>query len=261
MGKRVYIALAVFTVALVGVIFWQVAQLHETEPLYQGKPLSEWLKACSGTDDPEKLDGADEAVRQAGTNALPILLRMLRAKHSALELKLLGWAKRQHVIRIEARPVTEWNQIAAHGFFVLGAKAQSAAPALTEIANRNISCSSQLSAIQALGGIGPSAKIAVSSLLRWSTNADRMVRFHAVETLGKIHVEPSRVVPALRDMLHDPDSFVRSGVVEALGEFGADAKIATPALVEFLNEPQNSMFRRWAIDAIDPAAAAKAGVK
>jgi hypothetical protein len=50
-------------------------------------------------------------------------------------------------------------------------------------------------------------------------------------------------------------------VVEALGEFGADAKIATPALVEFLNEPQNSMFRRWAIDAIDPAAAAKAGVK
>jgi HEAT repeat protein len=88
-----------------------------------------------------------------------------------------------------------------------------------------------------------------------------MVRFHAVETLGKIHVEPSRVVPALRDMLHDPDSFVRSGVVEALGEFGADAKIATPALVEFLNEPQNSMFRRWAIDAIDPAAAAKAGVK
>ena len=43
MRKQFYIALAVLLVILAGVIAWQVLRLRE--PVYQGKPLSVWLKS------------------------------------------------------------------------------------------------------------------------------------------------------------------------------------------------------------------------
>jgi len=99
MQKRVYIALAVVLVTLAGVIGWQGLRLRE--PVYQGRRLGDWLAAY-------KMDGlagveswqvrveqqkADEAVRHAGTNALPVLLRMLRAKDSALKVKCVELAR------------------------------------------------------------------------------------------------------------------------------------------------------------------------
>jgi len=86
---------------------------------------------------------ADEAVRQAGTNALPTLLRMLRAKDSVQKVKFLALAERQHFIKIKYTPAEELNYRALSGFGVLRAKAQSAVPALIEIANKNVSHDSQ----------------------------------------------------------------------------------------------------------------------
>ena len=93
MLKRVQITLAVVLVTLAGVMGWQGLRLRE--PVYQGRRLSDWLAVY-------KMDGlagveswqvrveqqnADEAVRHAGTNALPLLLRMLRVTDSALKIK------------------------------------------------------------------------------------------------------------------------------------------------------------------------------
>jgi HEAT repeat protein len=63
--------------------------------------------------------------------------------------------------------------------------------------------------------------------------------------------------------LHDPRPDVRFNAVRALVQFGPKAKLAVPALVELLNDP-NAGVRGSATDslkAIDPEAAAKAGVK
>ena len=43
----------------------------------------------------------DEVVRQAGTNALPTLLRMLRAKDSSLKVNLVDLLTRQHIIKMD----------------------------------------------------------------------------------------------------------------------------------------------------------------
>jgi len=80
MRKRVHIALAVLLAALLAVVGWQV--MRRQEPVYQGKPLSSWLIASATTGSPEAQEQANAAVRQVGTNALPTLLRMLRAKDS-----------------------------------------------------------------------------------------------------------------------------------------------------------------------------------
>jgi hypothetical protein len=196
MGKRVKVALAVVVVALVGVIVWQVWPPSD-EPVYQGKPLSSWVRGYwTG-----HMTEADEAVRQAGTNAIPTLLRMLRAKDSALKVKLITLAQRQHIIEIEYTAAGIRNYTALNGFRALGDEAQSAAPALIEILNDNISRESQVCTIAALLSIGPSGKEAVPSLLRWATNADAAVSANARRGLLRI----------------DPEAAAKAGITNSLG--------------------------------------------
>jgi HEAT repeat protein len=270
MRKRVQIALAVLLVFLAGVITWQGLRLRE--PVYQGKRLSSWLEAyrlhgVAGVETWQvrtEQQMADKAVRKAGTNALPTLLRMLRAKDSALKVELMELAQRQHVVRIKYTPAEELNYQASCAFGVLRAKGQCAVPALMEIADKNISHDSQWYAITALSFVGPPAKGVIPSLSGWATNADGRVRLYAVHALGEIRAEPDRVVPVLTNALRDPDSGVQTHAAMALGKFGPNAKLAVPALVEYLNARESRTDRSDVTDAlraIDPEAAAKAGVE
>jgi hypothetical protein len=163
MIKRVQIALVLLFVALVSVMAWH--GLREREPAYEGKPLSSWLEAyrlhgVAGVETwqvREEQQKADEIVRKAGTNAIPTLLRMLRARDSALKVELMAWARRQHFIQVKYTPAEELNYRACWAFGVLRGKAQSAVPALIEIANQNNSHESQYYATAALVFIGPPA--------------------------------------------------------------------------------------------------------
>src|ERR1039458_7069787 len=94
MRKRIQIALAVLLVILASVSAWQGLHLQR-EPVYQGKPLRYWLRGYrvgNWTWNQSTSLMADEAVRLAGTNALPTLLEMRSARHSALDIKLLKWS-------------------------------------------------------------------------------------------------------------------------------------------------------------------------
>jgi hypothetical protein len=71
MRKRFRSLLAVLLVAVVGGLAWQVTRPRE--PVYQGKPLSYWLVRPAR-------DPNFNALRALGTNAIPTLLQMLRAK-------------------------------------------------------------------------------------------------------------------------------------------------------------------------------------
>ena len=203
-------------------------------------------------------------MRHAGTNALPILLRMLRANDSALKLKCVDLAKRQHFIRIKYTPAEELNYRACSGFGVLGSKAQNAVPALVEIANQNLSRASRWYAIQALVLVGLPAQEAIPLLSGWATNADGSVRSYAINALGKIRAEPERGLPVLINALNDPDVHIRTAALMALQGLGPNAKAALPVLVAFLSNAQNGI--EWtnasnALKEIDSEAAAKAGVK
>jgi HEAT repeat protein len=275
MRKRVHIALAVLLLALAGVSVWQGLSLRDL--VYQGKRLSSWLQAyrlhgVAGVETWQvrtEQQMADEAVRKAGTNALPTLLRMLRAKDSALKVKLVGLAQRQHFVRIRYTPAEELNYQASCAFGVLRAKGQNAVPALMEIADKHISHDSRWYAIAALAFIDPPAKEVIPSLSGWATNADSRVRLYAVHALGEIRAERDRVVPVLTNALRDPDNQVVIDAAAALGKFGPNAKLAVPALVEFLNAPSvnrpydaySRLFATNALKAIDPEAAAKMGVR
>ena len=251
MRKRVYIALAVLLVALAGVSAWQGLSLRE--PVYQGKRLSSWLQGyrlygVAGVETWQvrtEQQMADEAVRKAGTNALPTLLRMLRAKDSALKAKLMGLAQRQHFIHVNYTPADELNYQAYSAFGVLRAKAQSAVPAVITIYEQNISPASQFYASRALVAIGPDAtRTAIPSFLRGAANSNLLVRKFAVRALAQVHDEPSLVVPALAKSLTDADVAVRASAAWGLGDFGREVRqavpLAVPVLTKALGDPDGS---------------------
>jgi hypothetical protein len=271
---RVKLLIAVLAVALIGLIAWQV--VREDEPRYQGKPLSYWLEGYVPVPAPlpaaapkagnsrfsflsmpsvapspsaELEANADKALHHVGTNALPTLLRMLRARDSALTLKLLELARKQHFISIKHRSAARSNTIACRALERLGVEAKGAVPALIEVYDRDLVIFSRTASPDAsvvvgvlaipgvLGTMGPEARSAIPSLLRGATNASANVRWVALDGLGNIHAEPETVVPVLIKALQDPDPLVRYRTARALARFGQDAQPGIPALVKLLDDP------------------------
>ena len=140
MSKRLGILLAFLLLAVLGGAYWQA--LRQPAPIYQGRPLTFWLKGFDiGYNDPRKpsFDQSVEAVRQAGTNALPTLLRMLRTRDSDLKHSLTRLAKKQRLIKIDYVTADRQRWAATQGFEALGLYAKSAIPQLVEISQEETS--------------------------------------------------------------------------------------------------------------------------
>ena len=94
MRKRTKIALLAGLAAVVLVMLWTIP--GPPEPVYQGRRLSDWLKAH----DRFSREEAEEAVRRIGTNAIPSLLGMFRAKDSALKTRFIDLVEKQDFITL-----------------------------------------------------------------------------------------------------------------------------------------------------------------
>jgi hypothetical protein len=103
------------------------------EPSYRGKPLSFWLLRAEAAEvlDPKdpKFIECREAIRGIGTNAIPMLLRILRAKDSASKKAVLKLVEKQNFVRIPLRGDEEQKGKAQAGFYLLGELASNAVPA------------------------------------------------------------------------------------------------------------------------------------
>ncbi len=208
-----------------------------------GKPLSVWLDSYVGGGsyfgvfpNPE----TDEAIRHIGTNAIPVLLKMLNTRDSKWKLALANFSgQRMYLVN---RRLSWWSaSFAAHeaaqGFVALGPSASNAVPQLIRTYRKNLGIDSQWSCLDALGAIGPATKRAIPDLLGATTNLYTETRRAAVEALGNLRLEPGLVVPVLTTCLQDSDSGVRRASVRALAKFGPDAKPAVPALTKLTGDP------------------------
>jgi hypothetical protein len=282
MGTKHRILFIALFLAVLGVLAWVV--LHPRELVYEGKPLSQWLEAYApmpvtfisvrpansgpalgaantirfgagpAAADPVAMAAADKALHHFGTNAIPTLLRMLRARDSALTLKLVELARKQHFVKITFQPASHRNMIACMALGRLGPEAAGAVPALIAVYDRSLASmrsrkaghdypaeSLVLEIPPVFESIGPGAKAAVPTLLRGAAYTNANVRWVAVAALGKISSEPKIVVQVLIQALRDPDAGVRREAVRALANFGQDAGAAVPALIELLNDPDWSV--------------------
>ena len=241
------------------------------DPRYQNKPLSGWLRDLGGGNRAQRT-WAEDAIRNIGTNALPLLLNELRAQD------LLGWQVWHRILPRKAYTVAADRCIAAdRALQVLGPEAEAALPALLQIAadprcgddrprralaaigpravapmisaltnsnERVRSCAALV-----LRSIGPSARDAAPALLRSLRDPDARVRAHAAGGLSRIGADPEIAIPALIERLSDTDSYVRFCAVMSLGEFGEQATSAVPAL-QSLESDQSPKVRQQALDAV-----------
>ncbi len=282
MRRRVQIALAVLLVTIIAVVAFQVLRPQEHEPVYQGKPLSAWLRDYGGWDTTpaewvKAKRRAEDAVRQIGTNAVPTLLEMLGKTQLPRSSKLMElwdrhvanvnyfpfWVRHPAWYKHQARYLNMEGEI---GFKILGADAQQAVPELMNIYQRTLSMDSlsamdsRVAVSRALIDIGPAA---IPPFLRWAASTNEDERLIAVHALSQIHARPSEVVPVLVKFLSHTNVQVRIEVAEGLGNFEAEARQTVPALVQLLSD-RNGIVRESATNTlkkIDPEAAAKAGVK
>jgi len=244
-------------------------------PRYQGRPIDEWLEPLGGNARQHTTGGigyadAHTAVKEIGTNAIPILLKWIAYKPNPSKSKqtiskllsilpprarpqrVVGWlyAKDPEQIRIDA---------ALAAFALLGSDACSAAPGLARIATVSADQGPAERAVDALVGIGP---LGLPALLGVITNRNAQARYYATasirklgkdatpavptiipyltdlaiaaaafETLAHLRLESELVVPSLTSITHSNDPVLRSWALLTLADFGQEARSATPAIL------------------------------
>jgi len=262
-GARNLILLAV-AIAVVALVM--IYRSWQPEPVYRGHRLSYWLQAYSRGPytPPINYTDADAALKTAGTNAIPTLLRLLAAKDPAWKRRLMALGVKNYFFRtlqtrwLHLTSSLHYNAEAVEGFSRLGSEAQKSIPvaAWISVYNQSPSYLSQHFAIKSVGDLGPAAKSAVTNLLRIAanTNANPVMRVEAIEALARIHAPPESVTPVLMQAAHDPNRIVREAALDYLGPFSADPKSAVAALVKALSDPDANVRKAalFLLEMLDP---------
>jgi len=228
--------------AAITLVMW-VAGCQQ-EPLYQGKPVTYWLDQLDLKPDASE---PREALRQIGTNAIPILINRLRSK-APLSSRLVerysfrwNWARRENE-RGEAA-ANRRRASAAIGFVVLGDSARDSVPTLLKlIRSERIESTSISAMVDSVGAIGPAASEAVPCLVGLLPPApcQYFTRRAACEALGSIHSKPELAIPALIKATSG-HPWIRPAAVEALAQFGEDARPALRVFEQGLQDPDENV--------------------
>ena len=265
-----------------------LALTQEQQPTARGHPLSYWVERDYGWSyhltTPAEREEATLAIRELGTNALPLLLKWMeyepsRWKLTVLEIasRLPTWVPGRKLLSADAADVRA--KATPQVFRTLGA---TAAPAVPELEARaqdtrskttsryafislcNIGSPAVPSIAKALSNpvlaaepmtatyvatLGTNAQPLVSPLLQYldDTNADIVLL--SVTTLSYLRLQPDIIVPALARKLADPRPAVRYQVMTALTHFGSLASPALPQLTNAFSDA-NLGIRQHATNAI-----------
>jgi hypothetical protein len=278
---------------------WRTSHSRVSDPVFDGKPLSAWLRSYFDYDgmwprDPpeSRTKQVDLAIRQIGTNSIPLLVSMLSAKDSRLKAALLSIMRKQHWVKIHITSAEERLATANLGFRALGAAAKPAIPALAELINdpttsgaaigslsdigadaipvlaralTNRNASVRADAISGLRDIKGSAREIIPLLIDRLKDKDPLVRGRAAEAFRVLEVfdeQPQAVVSGLIELLDDTNDWPRRTAAESLGQFREKARAAIPKLLAALKDRNQQVRKSAAVSLwlIDAEVAAKAGI-
>ena len=238
---KLRVRIALLLLLLTGLAVGAYFTFRSTEPEFEGKRLSEWLRELEALPDvaSSNWNEASRAVRQIGTNAIPALLKMLEVTDSKWKLQTVDWLQETMSVDLTETLANVHNRRALLGFRLLGHSAAPAVPRLEAlVAKSNPQIASQ--ALAALGEMGGSEIL--PALLKALTNGGPVVRAQAATALGSLRSRAGAAVPALVQATHEGDVGLRASAARALGEIGLDPDAVVPRLTESLADT-NSFVR------------------
>jgi hypothetical protein len=242
--------IAGIALAVIGGIIWL---LVPAEPRYQGKRLSVWLRSLDRSPMQFHASGlvvdtnhpAAQAILHMGSEAVPFLIRELRARDSAAKIKLMELLRKQSLVPIELTPAFVRQRGAIEACFALGPTAKAAIPELTERLSE--SRISQTTRTFALAAMGPDALPFMISAL---TNRDPQVRICMASAFRNVPYDAEEAVPALITCLRDPDDYrIRVESAYALAHINKRPDLVLPALTNNLDDT-NEMVRSQTASAL-----------
>lgn len=235
--------------------------------VYQGKPVKAWLFQLRGAD-PKRNAEAEAALDALGTNAIPELIRLVRAKDAGWRILIWGHAA-QLPPRVRARIL--WRigptnacvirPMAAQALKRLGPAAAPAVPALAQMLRQGSSPYEQQEAAQTLaqigapalaaladitahekGGAGNAAALALVSRYPWPRRSGTAggkvpedptasARQQAVETIGASDRADDWAAKVLARAVVDPAPNVRLAALKALARADRNPRAALPQLM------------------------------
>lgn len=211
------------------------------EPAYDGHSLSWWLKKNVPGPRGNGVPNESAAIRHLGTNALPTLLKFVRARDPDLRQRA-HWA-----------------------YVVLGPAAKPQVPELIEILTNTMFSGERVEAAHALACIGPDAAASVPALVEAAWDHDKALQDASLNAV--LAIEGWGLGPVLM-ALHDPDEEHQAKGARIIGVLGlkgggqSQMKAAAPVLLRILSaNPKDRKPFEDALKKIDPEAAAKAGIR
>lgn len=245
-----------FLLAGVGVGVAAYRLTRPADPIFEGRPLSVLLKgirsdgiSMGGANpvdglNPPRLSGlrmdptASRALSTVGTQALPRLVHMLRAKDSWLELRLHELPRLERLVF----PDREWafadQTRALAAFQEMGALA---APALTEILPLLDDPDTALVALVAILCIGPRTETEILAPTRVLAIPDspsselQLVRSSALFALASLGTPASNAAPAVTPFLSSTNHRLRTSAAIARIRFGSPSNDVLPMLLADLD--------------------------
>lgn len=247
--SRLYCLLSILTLALLA------SGCGRTEPVHQGKSLSEWIEALN-TKDLRKHADAVDGLTAIGTEAIPALAAKLEDVDADIRC-----GSATALLRIDPKA----------GLEEIGPRLKSGTPRVKismclALIRANVEPGLAIpvlaatmlheeyyvhnQSIKALGELGPQsvgAVLALAELLRQHANPD--VRWRAAFALVRIGPGAAPAAASLIAALADSDCQVREGAAYALGAIGPAASSAKNALRIALKD-SNPIVRRRAAKAL-----------
>jgi hypothetical protein len=257
-----------FLVVLGGIIWLGAVSRQPPEPVYQGKPLTYWLRGYAPVITRPPIKGptmlgmnsaawaaATAAVHQTGTNAIPALLRLMRARDSKAKTRFIQWLQKHPRFNplFGNTPLVDAPSRHLEAYFAfraLGRDARPAVPELDQIYETSLDTDCAGFIPEILDHLNADDPATVSALLLGATRStDEFDRYGAFHALADLHAQPELAVPALVNFLHDPSRDTRADALMALARYGTNARPALPALTNLLQDP-DQMVRMTATNAL-----------
>jgi HEAT repeats len=263
-ARFVRICSAAFLLLLIGVAIVVTSTCEPPEPVWNGKALSAWIDDLVMGSSKEIREPAEEAIRRTASQAIPVLLRMLRSRDTVSERVLVQLNRKQHLLHFPVTPAQMKRQRASLALQALGPLAKPAFPELKRMLTGDPEPEFVADALAAIGAESVSALLEAipkvkgekrcalyAAAAKWPSQQNATIpallqslqsksageRRCAAQLLGRLRGNPAETIPALTSILVDPDFAVRNEALSSLAEFGTNAGPALEPLRKLLRNP------------------------